>query len=1682
MPQADQDALLTRLENYQAVGMTPKQAQLEAAKETLKRLESEVVQQSVRSPLGFYSAMAESIAAMPTKQAMAGAWISQIKGLVNKGVVKQDEVEWSGLEDWLKLQEGKIAKNDIVSYLNENGVQVQETVLGKPEQVFDIYRVERGGRIGAYMQSYGTMEEAEDWVADRDPDEGEFMIDEQEDSENKTATKYSSYTLPGGENYREVLLTLPVNDKSKAYKSPHWDQANVLAHLRVNDRADADGKKVLFVEEVQSDFGQETKKQGAAGTVEAALKANGMTRAEFDALPKEDQAFVINETRNMGLPPVAPFVDKTDKWLTLALKRIIKMAVDGGYDKVAFVNGKQSAERYDLSKQVDYIDYLRESQDEYRIALVGKNGEGINLPKETFTAAELENYVGKEVAQKIVNGEGESGGGRMTLRGPDLAVGGAGMKTFYDAIVPNATKALLKKIGGGQMESVRLNTGQPTASRWGIVQDADNNFRLQDKMTDVFALPEKYSTKELAQAAIDAKLSAPQPGFTITDAMREKVNNGLPMFSQRVQTDSKEFKEWFGNSKAVGADKKPMVFYHGTGNGGFNVFDRNSWKTAYGHFFTPNKAAADYYNYGNKSQTYEVYLKAENPLRLDLAVEDGTYHESDWINDFIGDHFNDDGDAFFEWVSSGALYNRDMGETQDALMQAAEEAGHDAVVFYDAMGGGGATPSWVVFESTQIKSATDNNGDFDSANPDIRKSARVLSEAAEMAMPDKELNRLRAITGSGLIPREPQAVAKTLAVTEDDIKAAKGLAFSQRANNDSENQDIQNSLRLEASYFDDLRYKWQDKHIDTKRVVDKITATIGKLDDALDVYLQEELFHNRAAKRVADFGKEEIKPLMEQIGRDGYTGLDVEEYLQARHAPEANRLIAQRNPNEPNLQDGGSGMKNAEAQAYMASLSAEDAQKLSGIADKVDAIIKQTRNLYVSYGLENQDTVDAWEQMFKYYIPLQREDKEGGGMGIGQGFSVKGNETKGRTGSTRKVVNVLANIAMQREKLIVRGEKNRVATALVGLAVANPDPDLWQVGPPPSTRVYDPKTNTVVDRVDPMYKSRDEVLVAKMDVNGKIKDVSVVFNREDPRALRMVKALKNLDAANLEGLLGVSAKITRYFSAINTQYNPVFGVVNLVRDVQGAMLNLGETPLAGHRLEIAKNTLPALAGIYSGMRSENKDKASEWAKLFEEFELEGGPTGFRELFKTSSDRSEALQKLITPDAWMGSKLGKIFTANGKLKVPMSEARKGAGWIFDWLSDYNSAMENAVRLAAYKSAKDNGMSKQRAASLAKNLTVNFNRKGQAGQQAGAMYAFFNAAMQGTARIGQALFTMQPGKPKTIRLSSTGKRVVYGGILLGATQAMLLAAAGFGDDDPPEFLRERALIIPTGWTGVGPDKGYVSIPMPLGYHVIPGIGRHFAEFAMSGFEKPQHRAISVISMFMEAFNPFGNAGLSMQTVLPTAFDPFAALIENKDWTGKPIARTSSNKAVPGHTQFKDTATAPAKLIAEAINFVTGGNEYVAGVMSPTPDQIDYLFGQVFGGVGRELAKTEQAVKSVLSGEDLPTFKIPLVGRFIGNANSQASQASAFYNNVNKLNELETEVKGMQKDGKMQEAAALLRSRPDAYLIARANVAERQVQRLRREKRELLKKSAQRSAIKAKEAQITEAMKRLNAAMAQ
>jgi hypothetical protein len=898
--------------------------------------------------------------------------------------------------------------------------------------------------------------------------------------------------------------------------------------------------------------------------------------------------------------------------------------------------------------------------------------------------------------------------------------------------------------------------------------------------------------------------------------------------------------------------------------------------------------------------------------------------------------------------------------------------------------------------------------------------------------------------------------------------------------------------RPDDSKTDNFLFKMQDKMIDTKRVVENIRETVRNLDDRWDAYLKEELYHGRAATKTKRFLQDELEPIMKDMARRGLSMIEVEEYLHNRHAEERNIVNARRDPSMP---DGGSGILTQDARDYLAKLPAAKKADLEAVAKKFDAITKGTRQLLVDSGHESPDTISVWESTYQHYVPLKREesDYELGNMssGVGQGFGVKGAFSRQSVGSDRPVVDIIANIAEQRENAIVRTEKMRVAQALYGLVVQNPNPGFWMAVDPdgqknpqetidalialgvdpmnalnvvrePYTRTVDKKTNKVILSTPQWIRKSDMVLPVR--INGK--DKFIFFNPRDPRAKRMVEALKNIGADNLQNMLGTVSEVTRYFAAINTQYNPIFGVINFIRDVQGATLQLSTTELAGEQKAILAEAVPALRGIYADLRARRKGQPvpqGSFAQLWEEFQAEGGQTGFRDQFSKSQERADALQRVLDPSSWAESKLGRIFTANGTLKVPLEVARKSvAAPIFDWLSDYNETMENAIRLAAYKVAKEKGMTSERAASLAKNLTVNFNRKGDVARQVGALYAFFNASVQGTMRMYQTL------------KGPAGKTILGGGLVLGVVQALGLMAAGFDEDEPPDFIKERNIVIPVG------DGKYITIPMPLGYNVIPNTSRVLTEWALAGGRDPGKRVTQIFGAFLEMFNPIGNAGFSYQTFAPTVSDPVVALLENKDWTGKPIAKEDMNKLdpTPGYTRARESASALSTKLSEFINYLTFGSKDTKGFLSPTPDQIDYLVGQLTGGVGREILKAEKTVRSSITGEDLPLYNIPLVGRFVGDTKGSAATRNKFYENVTKLNVHNNVIEGRRE--RKEDISEYLKDNPDARLYKMSNSIQQDVQDLNKRRKYLLTKDAPKEEIVKVEQMIAARMKILNDAV--
>jgi hypothetical protein len=557
----------------------------------------------------FFSATAKAVETAPLPSAPASQWLGTIK---NTPGIKQEELDWIGVEDWLKGQKGPVTKSQISDFVRSNKVDVQEVVKGEMKfapSKYNLPEVRRaiqqagdnpgeleltlandGDAYRALTQRFPELAENEDWasIVANDVYRG--------DTRPPDTTKFSDpkWQLPGGENYRELLLTLPPKLDAKGitvksvtnqsgsrnilihdaqgneiggatgtrltdeehikkaleqrgeFRSGHYDEPNVLAHVRFNDRLDAQGKKTLFIEEIQSDWHQKGRKQGYRGApVKADIRYEPQVDAKYPWRTYIEGNFLTGhkveaeaKTAAIGHEgywkgnrvPDAPF--KTS-WPELSLKRMVKWAADNGYDQIAWTPGKVQAARYDLSKQVDAIQWspifgsLRVKQkgsDAWQFI----KGEGV-------TKDNLAEYVGKEAAEKIV-ALPDTKDPFKGISGADLQVGGEGMAGFYDRILPAAANKLGKKYGAKVGVTKVDNPEKGGSGMFGV-------YRGEEEV-----IPAIYGSAADARAVARQRGMAGSEGYTIregrgepseevwslpiTDAMRTKATEeGFPLFS-----------------------------------------------------------------------------------------------------------------------------------------------------------------------------------------------------------------------------------------------------------------------------------------------------------------------------------------------------------------------------------------------------------------------------------------------------------------------------------------------------------------------------------------------------------------------------------------------------------------------------------------------------------------------------------------------------------------------------------------------------------------------------------------------------------------------------------------------------------------------------------------------------------------------------------------------------------------------------------------------------------------------------------------------------------------------------------------------------------------------------------------------------------------------------------------------
>ena len=769
----------------------------------------------------------------------------------------------------------------------------------------------------------------------------------------------------------------------------------------------------------------------------------------------------------------------------------------------------------------------------------------------------------------------------------------------------------------------------------------------------------------------------------------------------------------------------------------------------------------------------------------------------------------------------------------------------------------------------------------------------------------------------------------------------------------------------EPGRLDDLIRRLQDSRIDIRRTVDAVKATGAQIGDDANPYLMDELYIGKVRAQIDRLADDHVTPLLRAISNAGFTPAQVNDYLWARHAEERNRQMAKVNnvPFTPALDL--AGMSTTDANAKLAAARAlPNFAQMQAIARMVDAITSDARTRIVTDGLEDASVIQAWEGAYKHYVPLQRDVEESGGKA--SGYNVRGPEARRAVGSSKEAVNILANVIAQAEATIIRAEKAAVGRSVLDMARQNPNPDFWTVDTPPTERAIDPRTGLVTTRVKPNYKALDNVFVVK---EAGVEHF-VTFNDKNPRAVQFARSLKNMDAANLGPVMQTISKATRYLAQWVTSRNPLFWMTNFARDVQGVAFNLQSTPLKGQAPQVMAKIPQALAGVAS-----NKLKGSgKWAALAQEFADAGGQTGYLDNYRDSVER-----------------MGEIERDIARMQQGKADPRRVARAVLDVIDGANDVIENGVRLAVYAQAREEGISQAQAASIAKNISVNFNRKGNDTAAYNALYMFFNANVQGNVRMIQGVM-------------SSRRAQVYAGALTLAGAAVALLNWQLGGDDEesrkkryqlvPEWERERNWIVFIPGT-----DSYVKIPLPLGPHILFNAGRVLSEMGIEKDADPMEKAASFASSLIGAFNPIGGGLPSAdakgvaQVATPTVLRPVTDLVVNQNFAGTPIAKEKTpfgyNK--PAYGNGRESTPSYWTTAAKAMNDWTGGDSIKPGAINLSPEQLAYLVkGYVMPGITQT---ADKVAGQAMSRKATPVDQIVGVSKFFGTIDENERGRAAF-----------------------------------------------------------------------------------------
>ena len=795
---------------------------------------------------------------------------------------------------------------------------------------------------------------------------------------------------------------------------------------------------------------------------------------------------------------------------------------------------------------------------------------------------------------------------------------------------------------------------------------------------------------------------------------------------------------------------------------------------------------------------------------------------------------------------------------------------------------------------------------------------------------------------------------------------------------------------------------------------DRVVQIENKIEDQFGpesmkgkrVTQRTDVFHGKV-KYSLDQAMEEVDTLLKGLVDKNIKLEDFNDFLRNLHAPERNDYIntlrEAGKPGSVKYKDRGSGIPTEQAieklREYGVELINREATAFNEMGSKYLASFKElnkfiegTIDIYNKEGLLEEGTSEDWRGRYKYYVPLvgfASDTREDARPSVnGKGMTIYGPELKKAKGRVSISGPPVEQAIVQRQNAVVRAEKNVVTKSFADLAREFPNPEMYEV-------VEDaPQIKPKLTDWNP-----DKGSYVGFKENGEIKYVHILDER-------LARAFQGWSTGDMHWLTRQALGFTRFLSMVNTVYNPEFMVTNALRDVQTGFYNLlAEQEIPGGRAQgqrIAKQAFnpktltKRLGQFYKGLkRKEIKEAGIQ--KYYDAYEQAGAPTGYIDQ-PTVEDLTKNLEKLV---AMHQGKVGR------KLASISYEP------VLKYIEHANTAIENGARFSVFvesinaQGGIDNVSQDviDAAAVLAKNLTINFNRKGTWGPTLNATYMFFNAAVQGSANFFRGFI---PGK----RFSKTKGAFAAGMVGMAAARTIYnLMISGEDEDEQliyakiPSHEKERNMIflLPDA-AGVeegefkvekfGAAKKYyagekpiaVAIPLPYGYNIFDNLGRVTVEmFADRMFDlktpvlTPEKAAFELTGAFAGSFSPIGlgytnDEGIPGaakrlgKTVIPTYGKPFYEISINENWFGAPITREQlpfGPELPESGLRFKSTSDAFVWVTKE-LNELTGGNDYYSGWMDIQPTTLQYFADYIGGGALRTTRRTADFFKDLSEGK--------------------------------------------------------------------------------------------------------------------